>query len=178
MTSPGPTRELLVLRHGKASADPRWATDFERPLAPRGERDAPAVGRWLAAQDLAPDRVLASTAARAAATARAVVAELGDDGAPIDWHDDLYLAPVTVLLAHLSRLPDDCARALVVGHNPGLEELVTRLSGSHPGAADGGVPFPTCALAVLRFDGSWAGLRLGTGELLALRRPREVGTDA
>jgi len=178
VVSPSRPHELLVLRHGKASADPRWASDFERPLEPRGEQDARAVGHWLARQGLTPDRVLSSTAARAAATARTVQAALGEHAPVIDWDDELYLAPVALLLGRLAQLPEDCGRALLVGHNPGLEELVGRLV--RPGADPLGVDigFPTCGIAQLRFDGSWAGLRLGCAELVQLRHPAELTPDA
>lgn len=172
------SHDLLVLRHGKASADPRWARDFERPLEPRGERDAASVGHWLATAGLVPDRVLSSTAARAAATTRAVLAVLDDPAPSIDWDDELYLAPVAVLLARLSQLPEACGRALLVGHNPGLEELVGRLV--RPGSSPPGfeIFFPTCGLAQLRIEGSWAGLRLGSAELVRLLHPNELTPDA
>ena len=147
-----PSRELLVLRHAKSSWDSGAKSDFDRPLARRGERDAPRVALWMARQELVPDLVVSSPAARARETARAVLEALDID-------------------------PDGDAppRVMLVGHNPGLEELVEFLSGSPIPLPNGGKAFPTAALAYLEMPSDWSRLRHRAGRLVELIRPRALG---
>jgi phosphohistidine phosphatase len=164
-------RRLVVLRHAKSD----WpdVPDHERPLAARGRRDAPAVGRWLRAEHCVPDRVLCSTALRARETWELVSAELG---APVDpvYDERLYDADVPQLLILAHELPDSDATALIVGHNPGMEALVATLAGTAEGDALDRVrtKFPTAAVAVLAFTGPWHTLAAGAARLTHFATPR------
>lgn len=162
-------KTLLILRHAKSDhADPGLA-DHDRPLNERGKRDAPRVGERLLAAGLAPEVILSSTAKRAKKTAEKVAAACGYER-EVRYLSDLYLAPSSTYLAVLSRLDDDVARALVVGHNPGLEDLVCDLAGKE-------LEFPTAALARFDFDiDTWRPLAAGPrGKLVELWIPRESG---
>lgn len=169
-----PSRELLVLRHAKAAWDDGRTRDFDRRLAPRGERDLPVIAGWLAEQGLVPDHVLTSPALRARTTAVGVLAVLGADDLAVEEDDRLYLADVPQLLGVLAAVPAGAARTLLVGHNPGLLELVEHLAGEPLVDTEGGRPFPTGALAWLSLPASWDELPPGCGELRAVARPRAL----
>lgn len=174
MTAP---REILVLRHGKSSWDHLDLEDFDRPLARRGRRDAPRMGRWLAEHDLPPDRILSSPAKRARQTARRVARAMGFDRDRIGYDERIYTAWVGDLLDALSEMPADARRVMLVGHNPGFHELVEHLIGGPIDAPAGVKAFPTCALARIGVPGDWSALDEGCGELLALVRPRELAEE-
>ena len=181
MSTP-PSRTLWLLRHAKAVADPPpGGEDFDRVLAPRGRRDAEALGRLIGPSGKGlglgkvqlPQVVLVSPAARTAATAELV---LGGTGATAvrECPDDLYGAGPDDVLAHVRAVGDDVPSVMVVGHNPTMHELALGLLDGEDteGKArlEGG--FPTAALAVTAVPaGSWPAVSLGSATLLALRTP-------
>lgn len=141
-------KTLLILRHAKSGHDDPTVTDHERPLNERGKRDAPRVGKLLGEIGPPPDLILCSTAKRTRATAKRVI-EAGALAAPLILADELYHASAEGYLAVVRQQPDHCERILLVGHNPGLEELYAGLTGRHES-------LPTAALAVLALDiDSW-----------------------
>lgn len=164
--------ELLVLRHAKAGDGPQRDTpDHERPLAPRGLRDAERLGHWLLATDIAPDRVLVSTATRAVQTARLVLEALGAAAPPLMTERRLYLADPACVAETVLEHADGCERLLVVGHNPGLAQFVTLLSGQPlPADEHTGASFGTASLARLELSGGWPSLAPGAARLLELVR--------
>lgn len=123
----GPMRRLMVLRHAK-SAWPEGVQDHRRPLGPRGLRDAPAAGRALAEVGGLPDLALCSTAVRARRTWELAAAEWGTPP-PVRYDRRLYAAGVADLLDVVREVPREVEALLLVGHNPGLEELVAELAG-------------------------------------------------
>jgi phosphohistidine phosphatase len=175
---PGPLRRLVVLRHAK-SAWPVGVADHERPLAPRGLRDAPAAGRALAEADCLPDLALCSTAVRARQTWDLASAQWGTPP-PVRHDPRLYAAGVLDLLTVVQEVPPETETLLLVGHNPGLEELVLALAGDGLGDALEAVrtKFPTAAIAVLAWHGTtWEGLAPGTALLtdVVVARGRKGG---
>jgi len=169
----GPLRRLVVLRHAK-SAWPRGVDDHERPLGPRGLRDAPAAGRALAAADCLPDLALCSTAERARRTWELAASQWGTPP-PVRHDPRLYGAEVPELLAVVREVPPEVGTLLLVGHNPGLEELVLELAGDGLDDAldDVRTKFPTSAIAVLAWHGdSWHDLAAGTALLTGMIVPR------
>lgn len=168
-------KRILVLRHAKSSWKADDLPDHERPLNGRGRKDAPRVGRWIARQRLVPGRVLASTAVRAQTTARLVAAEFGDDACEVELRPDLYLSGPDAYVRALAGLSDDVECAMVVGHNPDVEELVLLLTGR-------GVSLPTGSLALIEAGTAlWATLDSvvpGTqGRLEGLWTPKELPDD-
>lgn len=119
-------KTLLLMRHAKSSWSDDRLTDHERPLNGRGERDAPRMGRFLAEQDLIPDLIITSTAVRAKQTGDAVRLAV-DEACRLREFESLYQADVAAWSTVLRQVPDDVERLLAIGHNPGLEELVTSL---------------------------------------------------
>ncbi|MFC8420133.1 SixA phosphatase family protein [Streptomyces sp. NPDC057236] len=170
---PGPLRRLVVLRHAK-SARPEGVTDHERPLAPRGDRDAPAAGRALAEADCLPGLALCSTAVRARRTWELAAAQWGTPP-PVRHDPRLYHAGVPELLDVVRGTPAEVETLLLIGHNPGLEDLVLTLAGD--GLDDTldrvRAKFPTSAIAVLSWRGAaWRDLAPGAALLTSLTVPR------
>jgi phosphohistidine phosphatase len=161
-----PLRRLVVLRHAK-SAWPDGVPDHERPLAARGRRDAPAAGRVLAEADWLPDLALCSTAVRARQTWELASAQWGTPP-PVRLQPRLYAADVPDLLDAVHEVPAAVRTLLLIGHNPGLAELVLELAGD--GLDDTldrvRTKFPTAAIAVLAWHGAaWNALVPGAALL-------------
>ena len=162
-------KTLMLLRHAKSSWKDKRISDHDRPLNKRGKKIAPVMGHLILEKQLVPDLILSSTAVRARTTAEAV-AEACNYKHTIEHIDELYLATAGELLFQAqNRVDDSTDRVMLVAHNPGMEDLVSRLSG-HP------EPFPTAALAVFGLGiESWRALELGVEtSLLHLWRPREL----
>ena len=160
------TRTLALLRHAK-SAYPTGVPDVRRPLADRGSRDAEAAGRLLRERVGDPDLVLVSTATRAQATWEQVRAAYAHPPRHMN-ESRIYDASVDDLLLLLREVDDAVTRLVLVGHNPGLEELAFALSGDAseaPALAGMSEKFPTCGLAVLTLDRSWAHVVPGVAAL-------------
>jgi phosphohistidine phosphatase len=160
-------RELLILRHGKAEKDDTDG-DRQRPLKDSGKRGAQRMGVWLAGEGLLPDDIVASPAVRAKETAAKCVKAMGSDERRVRKDERLYQADVSDLLAALADCPTDARRVLLVGHNPGLRQLVNHLCG----AGQEVDAFPAGALAHLQLDDDWGDLQAGQGRLLQLVRAK------
>ena len=133
---------LLTIRHAKSSWANSGQKDYDRPLNDRGRRDAPAIGAWLKAQKIAPDLIIASTAARAAETARLIASALGYPEAKIHWEDKLYHASPTTITEVVREISAEVNTAFIVAHNPGITQFASELDGNFP------IPhMPTCAIA-------------------------------
>jgi phosphohistidine phosphatase len=161
-------KTLLLLRHGKSSWNDPTLDDHERPLNERGRRDGPRIGELLREYGLIPDLVVSSDAVRAQLTAEAVAEAAGYAGEILLDHR-LYLASPADMLVLLQAGRETAETIMIVGHNPGLEELVEQLTGERQ-------HLPTAALAqiVLPID-RWRDLELSTrGTLLGHWRPEEL----
>ena len=166
-------RRLILLRHAKSSwADP-GQRDFDRPLNPRGQRAAAAVGAWLAGQGLAPDAALVSPAART----RETWARLGPAFAavPATFPHGLYHAEAPALLTLLQSTPAGGAETvLILGHQPGIGELAFRLLPEPPDDPEY-LRYPTAGTAVIDFDvDDWTEAHWGEGRLFAFTTPRRL----
>ena len=141
-------------------------SDWQRPLNERGLRDAPRAGAWLRERALVPDVIITSDAVRARTTA-AAVAEAIRYAQEITLEPSLYHAKPDDLLAVLRGVRIDALTVLVVGHNPGLEELVEQLTGEHR-------DLPTAALVhiALAID-DWSEVSEGAGSIIDTWRPRD-----
>jgi phosphohistidine phosphatase len=159
-------KTLLVLRHAKSSWRETELADHDRPLNKRGKRDAPRMGELLRAEGLLPDLILTSSAKRALTTAELVAEASGYDG-EIQESRDLYAAGPDEFIEALCALPNGFNSVLVVGHNPGLEELLEVLTEEAPA-------MPTAALAQVDLDiDDWAALDEEVrGRLVNLWLPR------
>ena len=183
----GTARNLVLLRHAKSA----WpdVPDRERPLARRGQRYAPVMGRWLRAAGYVPDQVLCSTARRARETWQLAQAGLGA-APPVSFDDGVYGVSAEQLLALIRRAPPAARTLLIVGHDPAISELALTLaattSPAHLGAASEAAPpppamldrmrakFPTAAVAVFECAGTWDQLGPGTARLTQFVTPRDL----
>ena len=185
------TRRLILLRHAKSD----WpdVPDRDRPLAKRGRRDAPRIGRWLHEHGYQPDVVVVSDAARTRQTWDLVAPELGESPA-VHFEPRAYAASSLTLLYLAQELPARYRTALLIGHNPGLSELATSLAGppestmaagppgsdraTGPAVKDNGpraaISLPTAAVAVFEFTGDWPSLTPGHARLINLTTPADL----
>ncbi|PRY27110.1 SixA phosphatase family protein [Pseudosporangium ferrugineum] len=161
-------RTLVLLRHGKAET-PDERPDFDRRLTDRGRADAAVAGAWLAAQNLRPDVVLCSPAARTRETwdaAAAALAAAAPEGPvpQVRYEDGLYAGGRTELVDLLRALPDAVSTVLVVGHNPTVSDVSVLLRPDDTGAFTEGLK--TSGIAVHRMEGSWSTTEPGSMPLL------------
>lgn len=181
----------MLLRHAKSDW-PDGVPDHERPLAARGRRDAPTMGRWLRAEGYGPDHVVCSTALRTRQTWELVQSEL--DTAPSTvFEPRVYAASVQQLADVVGGAPEAARTLLVVGHNPGIEEFALTLAGADASAgADAGADadsvdggraaeldrmrdkYPTAAIAVFEWSGGWDQLFPGVARLARFVTPRDL----
>ena len=161
-------KTVLILRHAKSSWKHSGLDDHDRPLNKRGLADAPRMGQLIAKAGLVPELICSSSAVRALTTARLVAEGCGYDG-ELRVLRELYLAAPETYVDLLAALPDELERVMVVGHNPGMEDLVETLTGAEEG-------FPTAALAHVRLTAErWDDLPgFPRGKLIDLWRPREL----
>lgn len=168
------SRRLLILRHAKSAWDTDAPTDFERPLAKRGKRDAPRIGSWLHEQGLAPDYVVSSPAKRAKQTTLKACRALGVKKEQVQWDERIYEAGVGALLGVLADAPTAAKTVMLVGHNPGLEDLTKHLGGADVTVAEDGKLLPTATVANLEMPDDWSRLTRGAGRLVQITRPRSL----
>ncbi len=170
-----PTRRLVLLRHAK-SAWPDDVPDRDRPLAPRGRRDAPAAGRWLRKAGFVPELVLCSTARRARETWELAEQKLGAHP-PTSFEQRVYGAGSTQLLDLARQAPANVGTLLIVGHDPAMRELTLELASAEADGAEAEAigrvqaKYPTAAIAVLAFTAGWPGLGPGQARLAAFATP-------
>lgn len=165
-------KHISILRHGKASQNPKFADDFDRPLTGKGRKQIPRVAALMGRATVAPDWIVSSPAARAKETAE-ILAESLSCQRPIVWNPKAYLASAATLLDILRETPDIAEHVVIVGHNPGMSDLAAGLcSGGdfrlNLQMSTGGVA--TLAPQVVY----WRQLRWGCAELLAYAAPRHL----
>jgi phosphohistidine phosphatase len=170
-------KTLFLLRHAKSGWDDPVARDFDRPLNLRGQRAAVAMGKHMKSLGLGFDAVIASPAVRVIETLDLIGSGYGGDLAPA-WDKRIYLTSAATLLDLVQDLPDAAGTAMMVGHSPGIEELVLWLV---PGGAlrhQVAVKFPTGALAEIVFEADrWQDVAPGDGELIRFIRPRDLDSS-
>lgn len=172
---PTQTYRLLLLRHAK-SAWPDGVADIDRPLGERGRKTAPLMGDYMARHKLVPDLALVSTARRAQETWQLVASALPSSVA-VETTRAIYAVGASQILGAIQATAPAVRTLLVVGHNPGMEDLAHELVGS--GDADARMrmaqKFPTAALAVLKFEGTgWSELAPGDARLTRFVTPRSL----
>jgi phosphohistidine phosphatase len=163
---------LILLRHAKADW-PVGVPDHERPLAPRGMRDAPHTGTWLADAGRMPDLVLCSDALRTRQTYELAAADW-DPAPEVRYTDDIYGVSAGDMLEVIRSVPDEVGTLMLVSHNPGTQRLALALADeSHPElVARIHIKYPTNTVAVLATDASWSQLDPGGAAVVDLATPR------
>ena len=159
---------VSLLRHAKSSQDEPGLDDAERPLHARGRMAAPLVGAWMAENQVVPQRVFCSTAMRTRETL-ALVMPFFKPRPKVSYDAELYLAAANTILTMLRAAPESIRHVLIVGHNPGFEDLALGLvaRGNSSDREALARKFPTCGLAVVTFDvPSWTKVARGQGHLV------------
>ena len=165
-------KQLTLLRHGKSVQDPAYATDRERPLADRGRRDAALLGKFFSQAGVVPDLIVSSPVVRARQTAE-LFAKAAGYPSEIRWEEAIYAEDVDGLLAVVRSLPDTATHVLLIGHNPGFEDLVAILVGAGAATEGGRVVLATATAAHLELNADhWSDARAGAGLLQWLLTPR------
>lgn len=160
-------KTLFMLRHAKSDWGDASLKDFDRPLASRGERDAPRIGKALKERGPLPDLIVSSPAARAKATAEAFILAAGLEITP-QFEGGIYEAHSAELMRIIRNLPDTSDCAMMVGHNPGFENTVSRLTNTD-------THMPTAALACIEFSiDRWEDVEDGQGRLVWLLTPKQL----
>jgi len=168
-------KTVYLLRHAKSSWDDPDAPDFQRPLADRGRDAAPRMAAFMKDEGLMPDAVLCSGARRAVETWELMAPVMGEPRVHVD--DNLYMAEPDAIIAWLKRLQPEIGSVLLIGHNPGFEEVAARLAvdGRKKAMKRMRKKYPTGALAAIRFDvNDWAQVGDGGGYLERFIRPRDL----
>ena len=167
------SRTLILLRHGKSD----WNTDddvFDRPLKKRGKNASAVAGEWLIRRKCTPDYVISSPAKRALQTAEIACKAMGIKKKNIYQQRHIYLATADELLHVLADCPQQAQRVMLVGHNPGMADLLYLLVNGNITIPDDGKIMPTATLAVLEMPDDWAKLDAGAAKLNFLIRPRDI----
>lgn len=168
---------LILMRHAKSDWPEDGRRDFDRPLAGRGVKDAPRMGKWLRHNGLVPDKVVSSPAARAHDTAKLVAGKLHIPAKRIVLDERIYEGNLRQLQEVVAAHGADSATLLLVGHNPGLEDLLLHLAAAAPQRDARGKLMTAGAVAVLEFGGA-IGAKARSATLRQLVRPRELKAAA
>lgn len=168
---------LILLRHAKSDWDSGARSDFDRPLAERGRRDAPRMGRWLKESGFIPELILCSPALRTRETLAAVNDHLQVAEQNIVYEDAIYGASLGALRGLVEKRGKPGGALMLIGHNPGISELLGFLCATSPGSTAAGKIMTTATAAVLEFETPGLMAAAGAGELLSLMRPRELPED-
>ncbi len=162
-------KTLTLIRHAKSSWEHLGLPDIDRPLNPRGQRDAPRMGQRLKQAGVSFEAIIASPATRALETARMIAAQTGFPEEAIVIDRDIYAAPVGRLLTLAQRLDDALERIALVGHNPGFGQLASRLSPAFR------YHLPTCGVVRLETDAdSWRQVQPGSMRLIDFDYPKRA----
>jgi phosphohistidine phosphatase len=162
------------MRHAKSSWDDPDLADHDRPLTPRGLKAASRMAERMVRDEIAPALVLCSSARRARETLAPIQLATGN-AAKVEVEEGLYGASSDELLQRLRRLPESADSVMVIGHNPGIQELAIKLVSDQRARSQLSVKFPTAALAALRLKvGRWRELSEGGSELIAFLTPRDA----
>lgn len=167
-------KRVYLLRHAKSSWKDGSLADRDRPLAKRGKRGAKAMARHLEAEGIRPDLVLCSPARRTRETLE-LVERAFPDGIEATLDEALYGASESELLARLQALPEEVGSVMLIGHNPGLEELALALAAEGAELPRMSEKYPTAALATIDLRAKrWSTVRRGSGGLAGFVRPKDL----
>jgi phosphohistidine phosphatase len=162
-------KRLVLIRHAKSSWANPLQSDFDRPLNDRGQRDAPAMGARLKKAGVVPDRIISSTARRAAQTAKLIAAAVDYDDAGIQWNEELYHCVPAVFEEVIETVDDSVNTLFIFAHNPGISELAAQL--------DGGrriTHMPTCAVAGFALEAeSWSDFSRSNKKTILFDTPKK-----
>ncbi len=165
---PGPLRELLIIRHAKSDWSDDTLDDIDRPLAEKGKKQACKMGHWLAEHGLIPQRILVSPAQRTQQTLARLTRHWPEKPETLT-EPALYNATRSTLIQLLNAQPSHLNRIALLGHNPGLEELLAWLTNDSTQTH-----LSTCAIAHLILPDDWTALQPGQARLIQRITPKQI----
>jgi phosphohistidine phosphatase len=168
--------KLILMRHAKSDWSTAGTGDFDRPLANRGRKDAPRMGRWLSKHAFKPDKFISSPAQRAKETAIFVADAIDFPHKDIIWDERVYDGSLQDLLEVIKNHCADTSTLLLIGHNPGLDSLLEYLSGDTLTLSETGKLMTTAAVAVLDYGREVINAKASGARLKELIRPREISS--
>jgi len=169
-------KQLVLLRHAKSNWDDPLLADFDRPLAKRGRKASKRVAAWLKKQHIRPDLVLCSPAVRTRETLDLIAEAIGDK-VPAVYDKALYLAEAEDLFACVRQVDGAVACVMVIGHNPGMQDLAVALvrPSARKNRAKLAAKFPTASVACFKLPiASWADLQPAQAVLTKFVRPADL----
>lgn len=169
--------KLLIMRHAKSDWSAESETDFDRPLSKQGIKAAKLMGKWLKKNRLKPDRVICSPALRASQTCQLIAKQLGVAEHSVIWAVKIYDASLNDLLFIVNQYRKNTSILLIIGHNPGLDQLLCYLSKDAPSVNESGKLLTTAALAIFDYGSESISTKFRQAQLQGLIRPKEVHSD-
>jgi phosphohistidine phosphatase len=169
-------KRLYLLRHAKSSWDEPALPDHDRSLAPRGLRAAKVMAEHLRREGIAPELVLCSSSRRTRETLGRIAPALGE--AEVEIEPKLYAASAADLLQVLHDVRDEIGSVMLIGHNPGIQDLALSLASGGSETERVRRKFPTAALATLIVRCSWRELTAGSAELVSFAKPKVLSREA
>ena len=166
--------QLIIMRHAKSDWSEENRPDLDRPLTARGEKTAKLMGKWLKHNQYRIDRIICSPALRAKQTCQLVAEELGISQNNVLWETEIYDAPLNNLLSIVNQYSKGAHTLFIIGHNPGLDQLLCYLSRDPPPVNNAGKLLTTAAIAVLDYGNAEITAQPHHAHLQCLIRPNEL----
>ncbi|MEX2352551.1 MAG: histidine phosphatase family protein [Gammaproteobacteria bacterium] len=168
------SHRLFIMRHAKSDWNAGIDRDFDRPLSKRGIRDALKMADWMSEQNIRPDLLISSPSLRTRETAGIILSKSEMNPENVIWEQQLYEAGLNDLLGIVERYAGTADSILLIGHNPGVDSLLSLLAGEEPARTASGKLMTTAALAILDYGSSRITVKPGAGRLHRLIRPGDL----
>lgn len=165
---------LIIMRHAKSDWSEEDRSDFDRPLTTRGEKAAKLMSKWLKQKQYRVDRIICSPALRAKQTCQLVSQELGIPQNNILFETGIYEASLNNLLSLVNQHSEGIHTLLIIGHNPGLDQLLCYLSREPPPVSSTGKLLTTAAIAILDYGNTAITAKPLQAQLQYLIRPKDL----
>lgn len=165
---------LILMRHAKSDLTGTHCTDFDRPLTARGQKAANKMGIWLKQQSYDFDRIVCSPAVRARQTCQHVLKKLHLSHSRVIWEPAIYEASLETLITLIDHHGQNARTLLMIGHNPGLDQLLCHLSIDPPAVNQSGKLLTTAAIAILEYDHGGITAKPHQARLRYFIRPKEL----
>jgi len=167
-------RDLIIMRHAKSDWSHEHSADFDRPLNKRGERDAPRMAKWMTSVKLVPDLLICSPALRARQTATEIINGLDLTDEVIIYDQRMYLASTDTLVNIIRETENKFRAVMLIGHNPGLENLAVELCNDDLLPDQDGGLMTTANIIHLRLHRPWENLERHSCEFVQIMRPKQL----
>lgn len=166
--------KLIIMRHAKSDGSEENRSDFDRPLTTRGRKAAKSMGKWLKKNQYSMDRIICSPALRAKQTCQLVLKKLGITENNVLWEAKIYESSLKNLLSLVNQYSKGAHTLFIIGHNPGLDQLLCYLSKDPPRLSSSDKLLTSAAVAVLDYGNAAITTKPHQACLQYLIRPKEL----